>query len=91
MALFALSLIKKTLIKFGIGFGSIILFLIIYYAILNPIVKEKKLLYKDKISKQNEIEKFEKSIVSSKKTINKLKPEFEKNSKSSFLEVLRRY
>ena len=33
---------KKTLIKFGIGFGSIILFLIIYYAILNPIVKLKK-------------------------------------------------
>ena len=27
---------KKTLIKFGIGFGAIILFLIIYYAILNP-------------------------------------------------------
>ena len=30
---------RKTWIKFGIGFGSIILFLIIYYAILNPIVK----------------------------------------------------
>ena len=29
---------KKTLIKFGIGFGGIILFLIIYYAILNPMV-----------------------------------------------------
>ena len=33
---------KKTLIKWGVGFGSIILFLIIYYAVLNPIVKEKK-------------------------------------------------
>ena len=30
---------KKTFIKFGIGLGSIILFLIIYYAILNPMVK----------------------------------------------------
>ena len=29
---------KKTLIKFGIGFGGIIIFLIIYYAILNPMV-----------------------------------------------------
>ena len=35
---------KKTLIKFGIGFGSIILFLIIYYAILNPIVKTHNLM-----------------------------------------------
>ena len=33
---------KKTLIKFGIGFGSIIIFLIIYYAILNPMVKDRK-------------------------------------------------
>lgn len=33
---------KKTLIKFGIGFGAIILFLIIYYAILSPMVKERK-------------------------------------------------
>ena len=32
---------KKTYIKFGIGFGAIILFLIIYYAILNPIVNDK--------------------------------------------------
>ena len=34
---------RKTLIKFGIGFGSIILFLIIYYAILSPMVDERKL------------------------------------------------
>ena len=33
---------KKTLIKIGISLGSIIVFLIIYYVILNPIVKEKK-------------------------------------------------
>ena len=42
---------KKTLIKFGIGFGAIILFLIIYYAILNPMVKERKVKYEDKIHK----------------------------------------
>ena len=33
---------KKTLIKFGSGFGAIVLFLIIYYIILNPMVKERK-------------------------------------------------
>ena len=32
---------KKTFIKFGSGFGAIILFLIIYYVVLNPMVKEK--------------------------------------------------
>ena len=31
---------KKTYIKFGIGFFAIILFLIIYYAVLNPIVND---------------------------------------------------
>ena len=33
---------KKTFIKIGIAVGSIVLFLIIYYAILNPIVERKK-------------------------------------------------
>ena len=48
---------KKTLIKFGIGLGAIILFLIIYYAILNPMVNEKKAIHEDKLLKQDEIEK----------------------------------
>ena len=43
---------KKTLIKFGIGLGSIILFLIIYYAILNPIVKNKQVKIDDMINKK---------------------------------------
>ena len=33
---------KKTLIKIGIGFGGLIFFLIIYYAIINPIVIKKR-------------------------------------------------
>ena len=40
------SLDRKTLIKFGIGFGSIILFLIIYLVILKPIVDNKKISHK---------------------------------------------
>ena len=38
---------KKTLIKFGISFGAIVIFLIIYYAILNPIVNAKKIQLDD--------------------------------------------
>ena len=49
------SIDKKTLIKFGIGFGSIILFLIIYYSILNPMVKKREAKYQDKILKEQEV------------------------------------
>ena len=71
---------KKTLIKFGIGFGAIIIFLIIYYAILNPMVKERKAKYEDKLLKENEISQFENEIIQFKARIKKLKPEFEESS-----------
>ena len=71
---------KKTLIKFGIGFGAIIIFLIIYYAILNPMVKERKVKYEDKLLKENEITQFENEILQFKARIKKLKPEFEESS-----------
>ena len=71
---------KKTLIKFGIGVGAVILFLIVYYVILNPMVKERKATYEDKMLKQNEISQFEDNIISLKKNIEKMKPEFETSS-----------
>ena len=61
------SIDKKTLIKFGIGFGSIILFLIIYYSILNPMVKKREAIYQDKILKEQETEQFQNDIISMKK------------------------
>jgi Tfp pilus assembly protein PilO len=71
---------KKTLIKFGIGFGSIILFLIIYYAILNPIVKTKKIMLDDMTLKQNEISTFNNEIIAYKARLKKIEPDFKKNS-----------
>ena len=71
---------KKTLIKFGIGFGSIILFLIIYYAILNPIVKNKKVMLDDMNLKQIEISTFNNEIIDFTKRIKKLEPKYKKNS-----------
>ena len=71
---------KKTLIKFGIGFGSIILFLIIYYAILNPIVKNKKVMLDDMNLKQTEISAFNNEIIDFTKRIKKLEPKYKKNS-----------
>ena len=74
---------KKTYIKFGIGFGAIILFLIIYYAILNPIVNEKKAQNQDKILKENEILEMNNEIISMKTRIKKITPEY-KNSSALF-------
>ena len=71
---------KKTLIKFGIGFAAIMIFLIGYYVILNPIVKNKKALYEEKILKQDEIVQFENEIILNKKRLKKLEPEFKKSS-----------
>tara|TARA_B100000287_G_scaffold394484_1_gene408563 strand:+ start:579 stop:1220 length:642 start_codon:yes stop_codon:yes gene_type:complete len=71
---------KKTLIKFGIGFGAIVLFLIIYYAILNPMVKDRKAKYSDKIKKESEISQFNNEIITLKADLEKMTPEFEKSS-----------
>ena len=67
---------KKTLIKIGISLGSIIVFLIIYYAILNPIVEEKKAQITDMNAKQDEIVKFNNDIISVKRKIKKIKPKY---------------
>ena len=71
---------RKTLIKFGIGIGALILFLIIYYAILNPMVKERKAKFDDKVLKQQEIQQMENDIVSIKARIKKMEPVVAKNS-----------
>ncbi|PDH18155.1 MAG: pilus assembly protein PilO [Pelagibacterales bacterium MED-G44] len=71
---------KKTLIKLGISLGSIVVFLIIYYAILNPIVKEKKAQITDMNTKQDEIVKFNNDIISVKRKIKKIKPKYENYS-----------
>ena len=71
---------KKTFIKFGIGFAAIVLFLIIYYAVLNPMVKEREAKYQDKQLKENEISQFNNDIIIYKKKLKKLKPEFQKTS-----------
>jgi Tfp pilus assembly protein PilO len=71
---------KKTLIKFFIGFGAVILFIIIYYVILNPIKKKKKVKYEDKLLKTSEIAQFNNDIIVFKAKIKKLKPKFEESS-----------
>ena len=71
---------KKTLTKIGIIFGAIVLFLIIYYAILNPMVKSRKAKLDDMNLKKQEITKFITEINAMKAKIKKLKPEYDKYS-----------
>ena len=71
---------KKTLIKFGIGFGGVIVFLIIYYAVLSPIVEEKKALLDDKVLKENEIIQFQNEIITNKKKLKELEPKYKEQS-----------
>ena len=75
-----LSIEKKTLIKYGSIIVAIILFLIIYYAILNPIVEKKRVQLTDLNLKKDEIVKFEKDLISIKKKIKKITPIYKKNS-----------
>ena len=71
---------KKTLIKFGISFGSIVVFLIIYYSILNPIVNAKKSTLNDMNQKIEETNKFTQEIKGIKNKIKKLTPQYENSS-----------
>ena len=72
---------KKILIKFGIGFVAVLIFLIIYYVFVSPVVtaQEEKL----KIMKENneKIIEFNNNIGTLKDAVTKLEPEYEKNSK----------
>ena len=71
---------KKTLIKVGISAGAIILFLVIYYAILNPIVNKKKIQLDEMNTMKEETSKYVAEIKSKKSRIKKLTPEYEKYS-----------
>jgi len=71
---------KKTLTKIGIIFGAIVLFLIIYYAILNPMVDKRKAKLDDMNKKKQETEQSINEINSMRARIKKLKPEYDKYS-----------
>jgi Tfp pilus assembly protein PilO len=72
---------KKTLIKFGGGFGAILVFLIGYYVFVSPIVKQQE----EQINLMNEnrikIEEFKNNIGTLTTGVKKLEPDYEKNSK----------
>jgi len=72
---------KKTLIKFGVGFGAILIFLIGYYVFVSPIVKQQEeqifIMNENKIK----IDEFKNNIVTLTTSVKKLEPDYAKNSK----------
>ena len=72
---------KKTLIKFGVGLGAILIFLIGYYVFVSPIVKQQEeqifIMNENKIK----IEEFKINIGTLKAGVKKLEPDYAKNSK----------
>ena len=72
---------KKTLIKFGVGFGAILIFLIGYYVFVSPIIKKQEeqifIMNENKIK----IEEFKNNIIILKASVKKLEPDYAKNSK----------
>ena len=72
---------KKLMIKLGVGLGSILIFLIIYYGFVNPIVKEQKIKIAEMNDFQDKIVTFTENMVQLNQTIKQLQPEYDKNSK----------
>ena len=71
---------KKTWIKIGISVGAVILFLIIFYGVLNPIVNNKKAQLDNMNKKKEETQKIIQDIKIKKKKIKKMKPEYDQYS-----------
>ena len=71
---------KKTLTRIGIEVGAVIFFLIIYYAVLNPIVNKKKIQLDDMNKKKQETVEFVQQIKSKQRKIKKLKPRYDQYS-----------
>ena len=72
---------KKLLIKFGIGFGAVLIFLIIYYIFVSPKIADQEEKIKIMNENREKIIEFNNNIGKLEKAVKKLKPEYEKNSK----------
>ncbi len=72
---------KKTLIKFGVIGGAILIFLIIYYAFVSPVIGAQK----EKINIMNEnqtnIDEYLANIETLQASVKKLEPRYKKSSK----------
>ena len=72
---------KKLLIKFGIGFVAVLIFLTIYYVFVSPVVTDQEEKIKIMNENKEKIIEFKNNIETLKNAVTNLEPEYEKNSK----------
>ena len=72
---------KKMLTKFGVIFGAIVIFLIIYYAYFNPMFQEQKKLIEEMKDNETETNRMIEDEANLEAKIKNLEPEF--NEKTS--------
>ena len=72
---------KKLMIKIGVGFGAILIFLIIYYGFVSPVVKKQQIKIAEMEDHQNKIVTFTDNMAQLNQLIKKIQPEYDKNSK----------
>ena len=72
---------QKLLVKFGIGFGSVVIFLIIYYVFVSPEVYDRKTRIDVMNKNHNKIAEYNNNTVRLNHLIKKRKPKFDDNSK----------
>jgi len=72
---------KKSLIKFGIGFGAVFIFLIIYYVFVSPVINAQEEKLKIMGENQEKIIEFNNNIGTLENAVKELEPEYKKNSK----------
>ena len=72
---------KKLMIKIGVGLGAILIFLIIYYGFVNPVVKKQQIKIAEMEDFQNKIVNFSNNMAQLNQLIKEIQPEYDKNSK----------
>ena len=72
---------KKLMIKIGVGLGAILIFLIIYYGFVNPVVKKQQIKIAEMENFQNKIVNFSNNMAQLNQLIKEIQPEYDKNSK----------
>jgi len=72
---------KKTLIKFGVTGGAILIFLIIYYAFVSPVISAQKEKINIMNENQTKIDEYLANIETLQANVKELEPRYKKSSK----------
>ena len=72
---------KKTLIKFGVMGGAILIFLIIYYAFVSPVISAQKERINIMNENQTKIDEYLANVETLQANVKELEPRYKKSSK----------